>query len=244
MATDWFLTGRMRPLVLSTLLFVLAGCSGDDPAHVPNSSIGPSATATNTAFGRPLTSAVLSSETSANNAAPTLSGTPPTTATVGQLYSFRPAGTDPAGRILTFSIQDKPKWAGFNTSTGQLSGTPTSADSGTDSNIVISVNDGAATATLAPFAIQVAQGATNRVTLAWVAPTENTDGSPLVNLAGYRIYYGTDPSDLTNSIDINNVGIQTYDLGNLTRGTWYFAVTAVNSNDAESKISNIDSVTI
>jgi hypothetical protein len=30
-----------------------------------------------------------------------------------------------------------------------------------------------------------------RATLSWTAPTENTDGTTLANLAGYRIRYGT-----------------------------------------------------
>jgi hypothetical protein len=30
-----------------------------------------------------------------------------------------------------------------------------------------------------------------QATLSWTAPDENTDGTPLINLAGYRIYYGT-----------------------------------------------------
>ena len=181
--------------------------------------------------------------------APTLSGAPTTIATVGQLYSFQPAGSDPAGRILSFSIQNKPKWAGFNTSTGHLSGTPTAIDSGTDANIVISANDGADTAALTPFTIHVtqtatAQSTTDRATVAWTAPTENTDGSEVSNLSGYRIHYGTSPTELTSTIDINNAGVLSYVVGNLTPGTWYFAVAAVNSDNVESNLSSIGKATI
>src|SRR5690348_9234476 len=40
--------------------------------------------------------------------------------------------------------------------------------------------------------------------LSWVAPTQNSDGSQLTNLAGYNIYYGTDPSALTQTIQVAN----------------------------------------
>ena len=40
-------------------------------------------------------------------------------------------------------------------------------------------------------------------TLTWVAPTENADGTPVTNLAGYTLYYGTDPSDLTQSLTVS-----------------------------------------
>ena len=168
---------------------------------------------------------------------------------MGRLYSFQPAGIDPAGRMLSFSIQNKPKWAAFNTSTGELVGTPTAIDSGTDANIVISANDGAANAALKPFAIRVVQAttaptATGSVTVAWTAPTENTDGSAAGNLVGYRIHYGTSPTQLTSTLDVNNVGVLSYVLGNLTPGTWYFSVAAMNSDNIESNLSSIFSATI
>src|SRR6516164_2915486 len=42
----------------------------------------------------------------------------------GQSYSFTPTTQDPSGRKMAFSIANKPAWASFNSSTGQLSGTP------------------------------------------------------------------------------------------------------------------------
>ena len=86
---------------------------------------------------------------------PTISGTPGTSATVGSTYTFRPSATDAKGANLTFSIAGKPSWAIFNTSTGQLIGTPTGADVGTDAGIVISVADGSATDSLPAFSIRV-----------------------------------------------------------------------------------------
>src|SRR5690606_35966569 len=66
-----------------------------------------------------------------------------------------PAASDPDGDTLRFSISNRPSWASFSTSTGQLSGTPRSSHIGTYSNIVISVTDGNATTSLGPFTIQV-----------------------------------------------------------------------------------------
>ena len=175
---------------------------------------------------------------------PTLSGTPASTVTVGQSYSFQPVSTNSSGRILSFSIQNKPKWATFNTSTGQLSGVPQSMDGGTDSSIVISANDGVAAASLTAFAIQIIQSSTSRIAIAWTAPSENTDGAAANNLTGYRIYYGTSPTQLTSSIDVNSVGVLNYELTNLAPGTWYFAVAALNSDNVESNWSSIGNATI
>jgi len=86
---------------------------------------------------------------------PTISGNPATSVVAGQNYSFTPTTTDPSGKTLTFSISNKPSWANFSTSTGQLSGTPAAGNVGTYSNIVISVSDGTQSASLAGFSISV-----------------------------------------------------------------------------------------
>ncbi len=93
--------------------------------------------------------------------APTISGTPGTTANVNQAYSFQPAAADADGQALSFSIANKPSWAGFNAQTGALTGTPSSAHVGTYSNITVSVSDGTLGASLPAFNIVVAALATN-----------------------------------------------------------------------------------
>ncbi len=89
------------------------------------------------------------------NQPPTISGTPAATVAAGQAYSFRPTASDADGQALTFSITNRPSWANFSTSTGRLNGTPTAANVGTQSGIVISVSDGAATTALPAFSITV-----------------------------------------------------------------------------------------
>lgn len=91
----------------------------------------------------------------AANEPPTISGTAPTTAPAGVIYSFTPSASDPNGDTLTFSIQNQPSWASFNTSSGRLSGTPSNADAGTHASIVISVSDGQFTDSLSAFSITV-----------------------------------------------------------------------------------------
>jgi len=93
------------------------------------------------------------------NQTPTISGTPAVTANVGGLYSFTPIASDPDGGTLTFAITNKPSWASFSTTTGQLTGTPAAANVGAFAGIVISASDGSASASLPAFTITV-QGAT------------------------------------------------------------------------------------
>ena len=85
---------------------------------------------------------------------------------------------------------------------------------------------------------------TGSATLSWQAPTTNTDGAALTNLSGYRIYYGTDSSDLGETVDLKGVGVQTYVIDNLGTGTWYFAVRAITASGAESALSDVVSKTI
>jgi len=80
--------------------------------------------------------------------------------------------------------------------------------------------------------------------LSWAAPTENVDGSQLTDLAGYKIYWGTQPNEFTNSVTIDNPAVVTYVLENLVPGTYYFVATALNSEGAESDPSDMSSVTI
>jgi len=178
------------------------------------------------------------------NPPPTISGAPATSANAGTAYSFTPTASDPNGNALTFSIQNPPSWASFNTQSGNLSGTPGSGDAGTYSNIIISVSDGTSTASLAAFSIIVTQVANGSATVSWSAPTQNTDGSALTNLAGFNIYYGTSAGNLSQSVQIANPGLTTYALGNLAPGAWYFAVNAYTTAGAESALSSIASKTI
>ena len=82
------------------------------------------------------------------------------------------------------------------------------------------------------------------VTLSWLPPTTNTNGTTLTDLAGYRIYYGQSPTAMTEVIAISNAGLTAYMVENLSAGTWYFAIKAVTTTGIESSLSNVASTTI
>jgi len=89
------------------------------------------------------------------NRVPTISGTPSTSVVAGGMYTFQPVAMDPDGDNLTYSIENVPTWASFNTTTGRLSGAPAAGNVGTFSGIVIRVSDGALIASLPAFSLQV-----------------------------------------------------------------------------------------
>jgi hypothetical protein len=177
------------------------------------------------------------------NRAPTISGTPLLSINVLAAYTFQPSASDPDGDTLTFSIQNRPSWASFNTSTGLLTGTPQLTDIANYSGIVISVSDGTASTSLPAFSLGVVQSSTGTATVTWTTPTTNNDGTPLTNLASFRIDYGRSTTSLNQSIAITNVGATSHIVDNLSQGTWYFAVVAINSAGGESDPSNIGSKT-
>jgi hypothetical protein len=170
----------------------------------------------------------------APNNPPKISGTPATSVTVGQAYSFQPTASDPDGQTLAFGIANKPSWATFSTSTGRLSGTPAAANVGTYANIVVSVSDGTASATLPAFSIAVNAAVTGSADLTWTAPTKNEDGSALSNLAGYKIRYGTSSGALSQLVDVASPAITSASIQGLTAGTWYFTVTSYTNTGVES----------
>lgn len=173
------------------------------------------------------------------NQPPTISGAPATSATVGMSYSFRPTASDPNGNTLAFSIANRPSWATFNTTNGALTGAPTLANVGNYPNIVISVSDGASSVSLPAFAINVTQNSAGTASLSWTPPLANSDGTSLTNLVGYRIYYGTSSTALTQQIQIASAGVSSYVISGLNSGTYYFAVRAYNSSNVESPASNL-----
>jgi Putative Ig domain len=210
-----FVTGVTRGLALIAAVAALAACGGGDSAPAAPSQ-----------------------------SAPTISGTPATTATAGSAYSFTPTATHPSGTTLMFSIQNEPTWTAFDTMTGTLSGTPATGNVGTYPNVVISVSDGTAAASLAAFSITVAQAEPGSATVSWTVPTENSDGSTATNLSGFNVYYGTDSGNLSQKVAVKSITQTSQGFSGLASGTWYFAVTTLNSAGLESDQSNSASATV
>ena len=178
------------------------------------------------------------------NQAPTISGTPATSVSVGQAYSFQPSASDPDGQVLAFGIANKPDWANFDITNGKLTGTPADADVATYANVVISVSDGAASATLPAFSIAVKAPVIGSAELTWTAPTQNEDGTPLTNLAGYKIRYGSSYGALNQVVDVPNPGTTSAVIEGLAAGTWYFTVASYTNTNVESAPTGAVSKTI
>jgi hypothetical protein len=218
---------EMRNAVSLIAVLLLAGCSGS----------ATTATGTSQAPGTATTTAVTAGT-------PTISGQPVTALNANMAYTFVPTVSGAAAETLVFAIQNKPSWATFNTSTGELAGTPSTSSIGNYDGVAISVSNGVATATLPSFNISVTQISNGSVTLSWLPPTTNTNGTTLTNLAGYKIYYGTSPSTMTQSVQITNPGLASYVIDNLSPATWYFSLVSYNSADVESPLSTTVSKTI
>jgi hypothetical protein len=180
------------------------------------------------------------------NAAPTISGSAKTSIVSGQAYSFAPTAADADKDAISFTIANKPKWAAFNATTGLLSGMPAAADAGTYAGIEVAATDGKDVTALPAFTITVTAAAatTKSVSLSWAPPTQNDDGSTLTDLAGYKIHYGTASKNYTQSVAVSNAGLTRYQLDSLPTGKIFIAMTAVNTQGAESEFSPELNVTV
>ena len=194
------------------------------------------------------------------NIPPKISGSPSSTVAVGHAYSFQPTASDPNGLTIAFAINNKPAWAAFDSKTGRLTGTPAAANVGTYPSIIVTAYDGYAKAVLPTFSIVVQAAAstpvppptpvpptstsTGSATLSWVPPTQNADGSVLGNLAGYHIYYGTNASNLNQSITVANAGLTRYVLSGLAAETWYFSMAAYNSAGMEGVHTAVEALVV
>lgn len=85
----------------------------------------------------------------------TLSGAPALTINENSEYTFTVSSHNFNGNTLKYSVINLPSWANFDTSKGQLFGSPNYEQSGVYSNIKISASDGENTATLKTFSIEV-----------------------------------------------------------------------------------------
>jgi hypothetical protein len=173
-----------------------------------------------------------------------LSGTPAASVTVGNAYQFEP--TVSAGGTVKFSVQGQPAWMAFNSATGTLTGTPTASAEGSTGQITITGSNGTSSASIGPFVVHVnvAAAASGSAALSWIAPTHNTNGTLVTDLAGYHIYYGTNADDLTTTIDVAGGSSTAYTVTGLSAGTYYFSVVAYNAEGLDSSDSNLESKTI
>ena len=107
-----------------------------------------------------------------------------------------------------------------------------------ENKITVIAEDTSGATTSRSIVVNRESGQVGSVALSWSAPTARTDGSPLNDLTGYKIFYGRMSGIYDYQIDINNPGILTYVIENLVSGNWYFALSAYDSAGVESDHSN------
>lgn len=80
---------------------------------------------------------------------------------------------------------------------------------------------------------------TGSITLQWTAPVTRSDGTPLQlsEISGYRVYYGTSPGNYPNSIKITNGSLQSATLNGIPVGSYYVAMTTLDTSGLESSYS-------
>lgn len=166
--------------------------------------------------------------------APIITGLPFVSVTPNEELVFRPTAWDPDDDPLQFSILNEPDWIQFDELSGTLNGSPGGGDSGTYPNVLIGASDGISTSYL-DMTIEVVGDITHTVTLEWYPPILNTDDTPLMDLAGYRIRYGPDPENHSHEIDIPNPGITSYVIREVVSGTNFFVLSAYNAAGVESE---------
>ena len=76
------------------------------------------------------------------------------------------------------------------------------------------------------------------ITIRCTAPTQNEDGTPLMDLAGYRFYYGTTQGGPYPKVKERNATACAYVIDNLTPAIYYIVATAINTASVESRFSN------
>lgn len=106
-----------------------------------------------------------------------------------------------------------------------------------ENQITVTATDSAGESASKTITIHRDSGAVGSVTLSWEPPTTREDGSPLTNLAGYRIKYGRMSKIYDYEIEIDNPGLSTYVVENLKPGKWHFVATAYDTAGLESDFS-------
>ncbi len=116
-----------------------------------------------------LGAALCAAATASHAATFALSGTPASSVKVGSTYKFTPTAANTGGHPVSYAIDHMPSWGHFSSSSGTLTGTPTSANVGTTAAITIRGVTGTTGhlqwASLKPFTVQVlAAGSTTPTT--------------------------------------------------------------------------------
>ncbi|MEH6448989.1 MAG: hypothetical protein V7765_09980 [Oleispira sp.] len=131
-------------LILTTVAILISGCGGGAPNKVQSDL-----------DKKPTPPPETTPPPADENRAPTIAGTPTSSLLTNTDYLFTPVAADADNDVLTFSIINKPSWAEFDTSTGELKGQASTA--ALFENIIISVADKVDTVNLDKFSILVTE---------------------------------------------------------------------------------------
>jgi hypothetical protein len=144
-------------------------------------------------------------------------------------------------------------WAGTDvtscTASGDWSGNKVTAGSQTinaiaaDSQFILTCS-GTGGSVNRTVNVTVLQSSNGTALLSWTPPTRNTDDSPLQDLVGYKIRYGTSPGNYSETITLSNPGLSSYLVENLSPADWFFVMTSFNTSNIESGYSSEVSKTI
>ena len=74
--------------------------------------------------------------------------------------------------------------------------------------------------------------------VAWNAPTQNIDGSQLTDLAGFRVYWGTEAGNFESSRRLDE-DVREWRMDDFPSGTYHVAVTAIRESGSESALSEV-----
>ena len=151
------------------------------------------------------------------------------------------AATSTTSTSTTGSTPPTAADSGTSTSgSSTMSGSTTSGSTTSGSTTAGSTTTAGAAGSTAPTTLV----AGTSLTLGWVAPTQNSNGTPITELAGYKIHYGTTSQDYTKVVAVSNPSISRYVLDSLASGTYFFAIAAYNSKGIESTLSGEISATL
>lgn len=155
--------------------------------------------------------------------------------TQGSFTATPSSGTAPLQLTLSWAIPQ----ATSCTASGSWSGTKAAAGSQVITGLTAS-----ARYTLS-CERTVSDQTTGNAKLAWTPPTQNSDGSVITNLAGFRLYHGVAESNLVTTVQLADPSATTYTFSGLPLGTRYFALRSYNTAGVESVVlSNVASKNI
>lgn len=148
-----------------------------------------------------------------------------------------------AGKASSGSGISRVSWANDRGGEGIANGTESWQAAGIalelgENTVTITAEDAAGKIASKNIMINRESGENGAVTLSWDAPTARVDGTPLTNLAGYRIFYGRMSGTYDYQIEIGNPGVSTYIVDDLVPGDWFFALAAYDSDGLLSDHSN------